>query len=83
MPTPKSPRKRTQTYCRVERAKWLYDGSTSLPEMAAALRRKADELDAMAKTGKITLLGKVQNDYAYLETKDPEVASGMGFEDER
>ena len=70
-------------YMTVWRNKWLTAEAASIEEMAAMLRRAADELEAMAKDG-VTLdpEGGTGDDYAHLITSDPTVAARYGLHDE-
>jgi hypothetical protein len=47
------------------RAKWTMDGATTLPEAAAKLREKADEMDAL-HAGGYRLAWPVDDDYGHL-----------------
>jgi hypothetical protein len=74
----------TQTvYELLWRNKFLTLTASSLEEMAAMLHAASDELAAMHATGKVTLANpdSVGDDYAYLQTTDPEIAERFGFEE--
>lgn len=63
------------------RNKWLTAEAHSLDDMINALQDAADDLRAMKARGVVLAdTGTVCDDYAYLETSDPEVAKEFGFE---
>jgi len=49
------------------RCKWLCDGASSLPEIAARLRAEADEIDRMHAEG-VTMQNEMADDYASFVT---------------
>lgn len=67
------------TYETIFRCKWLGDGAKTVAEIADHLREAARELDEMAEAG-IALRAEMQDDYAFLETEDAEVAERFGLE---
>jgi hypothetical protein len=68
-------------YMLLWRNKFLTVDAKTLGEMARKLREAAAELEAMHATGKVTLEGGVDDDYAELVTTDLEVAKRFGFWD--
>ena len=72
-----------RTFTMLWRNKFLTTEATSIKEMAKILRESADQLDAMAKAGVVLSdnFGNVGDDYAYLETDDPEVAKQFEMEE--
>lgn len=63
------------------RGKGLFDGSKTLLDMVDKCWDMADQLKEMHKAG-IELTGEVEDDYAFLETEDGEVAKKFGMENE-
>jgi hypothetical protein len=61
------------------RAKWLADGAKTIEQMAEALEVEAAHLRELAAAG-VELADVVEDDYAFLTTTDPEVATKYEFE---
>ncbi len=69
------------TYELTWRNKWLTAEASSIDDMAASLQGAADELREMKARGVVLAdTGTVTDDYAFLQTDDPEVAKEFGFE---
>lgn len=51
---------------RIERAKWIFDGASTIQEMTSRLRARADQLRELANEG-WELQEPVQDDYALLQ----------------
>jgi len=70
-------------YVTLWRNKWLTTRANTIEEMIVALRRAADELEAMRSDG-VTLQeeGGTSDDYAYLVTSDPEIAKKHDMHEE-
>lgn len=51
---------------RIERAKWIFDGASTVQEMSSRLRARADQLRELANEG-WELREPVQDDYALLQ----------------
>jgi hypothetical protein len=69
-------------YMMLWRNKFLTVDAKTMGEMAHKLREAAAELEAMHATGKVTLEGGMEDDYALLVTTDLEVAKRFGFWEE-
>jgi hypothetical protein len=69
-------------YTTTWRNKFLTVDANTLWEMVLKLKEAAAELEAMDATGKVTLEGGVEDDYALLVTTDLEVAKRYDFSDE-
>ena len=70
----------SRVYERFWANKWILDGCASLTEMAHGLREAADELEDMAKSGRVAMQGDVDNGMVMLTTTDPVVAEDFGFD---
>jgi hypothetical protein len=68
-------------YSLLWRNKWLTAHATTIDDMIEALEGAAAELRALRDAG-VRLEGGAEDDYAYLVTTDPAVATKYGFEEE-
>lgn len=59
----------------------MFDGSKSLLDMIDKCWDMANELQEMHKAG-VKLTGEVEDDYAFLETENGEVAKKFGMHEE-
>ncbi len=66
-------------YQDVYRAKWMYDGSTTIREMVERHHQRIAYLEALEKEN-VMLEQPVQDDYAFLITQDAKVAKRRKFE---
>lgn len=74
---------RKNRYVLVWRNKWLTAEAASLPEMITSLKDAASRLEAMLNDGvQLDPRGGTADDYAYLVTTDPEIASKYDMHDE-
>src|SRR5262245_47482057 len=69
-------------YQQTWRNKWLTSEAETIGDMAEALQGAVDRLRAMEARGvRLRDSGSVTDDYAVLETDDPDVADEFGFEE--
>lgn len=74
---------RTRRYVLLWRNKWLTSDAKTLLEMTTRLREAADRLEAMLKDGvELDPDGGTGDDYAYLVTRDPDIARKYDMHDE-
>lgn len=66
------------TYTGILRGKFVFDGDTSIDAMIDSLLDEVNTLRAMKEAG-IRLTEEVNDDYAFIETDDPEVAKRFGL----
>jgi hypothetical protein len=65
-------------YESIFRAKWTVDGAVTIVGMISALEAQIKYLRKLDAAG-CTLRGKVEDDYAFIETNDPKVAKKFQF----
>jgi len=70
------------SYTRTWRNKFLTLEAKTLEDMILGLKSATAELVEMHATGKVTLEGGADDDYALLVTEDAEVAKKFSFEPE-
>ncbi|HXB02417.1 MAG TPA: hypothetical protein VNV15_06330 [Opitutaceae bacterium] len=74
----KKPKYRMKRFELIVRAKWSFDGATTIPEMIAAMENRIAYLRQLDAAG-TTLQGPVTDDYAFLYTDNPSVAKKFKF----
>jgi hypothetical protein len=74
----KKPKNSMKRFELIVRAKWTFDGATTIPEMISALENRIAYLRQLEAAG-CTLQGPVTDDYAFMYTDSPSVAKEFEF----